>query len=154
MSLPFVQSLVDAGHTPVSPDESFDLLLIDYDIDYPIYEQFYKRADEEDARILMYPHGAGVLTIWDGQREANPQIDAALVYAPGYAEIMELARRTRKHGWGSLPAINQLANGVLEPTEEAIVAIAYALESFRAFSSASMVFSSSWCSTSGPFGTE
>jgi transcriptional regulator with XRE-family HTH domain len=40
----------------------------------------------------------------------------------------ELARRTRRHGWGSVPAVNLLANDQLDPTIPAMEAIARALE--------------------------
>lgn len=40
----------------------------------------------------------------------------------------ELARRTRRHGWGSVPAINMLCLGKLAPTIEAMEAIATALK--------------------------
>lgn len=39
----------------------------------------------------------------------------------------ELARRTRRHGWGSVPAVNMLGRGYT-PSVEAIEAVSFALE--------------------------
>ena len=96
-----VEALVRAGHILV-PGPPADLLLIDLDPPEFGYRQFIDRFADQGAKVLLYPHGAGPLLVYDGLYEPYERVDGNLVIGPGQAELMrrmEYPHPTHAIGW-------------------------------------------------------
>jgi hypothetical protein len=100
-SAQLVDALVRAGHILV-PGPPADLLLIDLDPPEFGYRQFIDRFADQGAKVLLYPHGAGPLLVYDGLYEPYERVDGNLVIGPGQAELMrrmEYPHPTHAIGW-------------------------------------------------------
>ena len=71
---------------PVGPPA--DVLLIDHDIDRPGYRDVIDYYKANGAKIVLYPHGALPVCVWDGIIEPYP-VDACLVIGTGHRDVMQ-----------------------------------------------------------------
>lgn len=90
------RALRDAGHELV--DGGGDVLLIDHDL--PVGH--YQALCDAHARVILYPHGAGLVASGDGQWPVHPHTVARLEHGPGQVEVLRRAgypRRAEVIGW-------------------------------------------------------
>lgn len=128
------QALLQVGWDVIyAGSGSADVLLIDHDIDRPGYRDLIDAYKTDGAKIVLYPHGANPMTVWDGLMEPYP-VDACLVIAEGHRQVMEAygyPHPIRVIGWPYGPQhdfqpaapdrvlfapIHPLGNGYLHPS--------------------------------------
>jgi hypothetical protein len=100
-SVQLAEALVNAGHMLVNGPPA-DLLLIDLDPPAFGYRQYIDHFKDQGATVLLYPHGAGPLLVYDGLYEPYENVDGNLVIGPGQAELMrrmEYPHPTHAIGW-------------------------------------------------------
>ena len=90
---PYARPLTAAGHEIVPAGTPAEVLLIDFDSDHPPHSDAIAYYRSIGARVFMYPHGAGVLTAYDGIHPVTPGLDGAFVIGEGQCEVM------RRHGY-------------------------------------------------------
>jgi len=96
----FAAALCAAGHDLV--EDHGDALLIDHDLPYGIYGA---RCDAHE-RVLLYPHGAGLVASGDGQHPVHPHTVARFEHGPGQAEVLRRCgypRPVHVVGWPLCP---------------------------------------------------
>jgi len=81
------RALAQAGHELVKSWP--DVLLIDFDAPVAHYAKTIEQAYSEGAKVLLYSHGAPVITAWDGVWEPSDNITAYLAQSPGQKAVME-----------------------------------------------------------------
>lgn len=65
------------------------VVLIDYDLPHPAYDNWVELAREENAALIIYPHGFS--TTWVQDLVGDPiTADASLVPGPGQAHLLDL----------------------------------------------------------------
>lgn len=82
-----VKALKDAGHEIVKSWP--DVLLIDVDFPVSHYPRIIEKAYSEGARVVLYSHGAPVITAWDGIWEPSDYVSKYFAQSPGQKHIME-----------------------------------------------------------------
>lgn len=90
---PYAGPLTAAGHEVVPVGTPAEVLMIDFDSDHPPHSEAIAYYRSIGARVFMYPHGAGVLTAYDGIHPVTPGLDGAFVIGEGQSEVM------RRHGY-------------------------------------------------------
>jgi hypothetical protein len=87
-SLALANALLSAGHQLVQEGPA-DVFLVDLDPPHPLpHRRVIDRHKAQGAKIIVYPHGGGVLYAYDGLYKPHTKIDANLVIGPGHAEYM------------------------------------------------------------------
>lgn len=81
------KAIAHAGHQVVS--EWPDALLIDHDAQVAHYRRVIERAYSEEAKILLYSHGAPVIVAWDGIWKPSQYVTAYLAQSPGQKAVMQ-----------------------------------------------------------------
>src|SRR4030042_2424453 len=66
-----------------------NILLIDFDGPVSPYPEMIHQAYEQCAEIILYSHGAPVITAWDGIWKPNTIIRKYLAQSPGQKGVME-----------------------------------------------------------------
>jgi hypothetical protein len=100
-SVQLAEALVRAGHMLVNGPPA-DLLLIDLDPPEFGYRQYIDFFKDQGATVLLYPHGAGPLLVYDGLYKPYENVDGNLVIGQGQAELMrrmEYPHPTHAIGW-------------------------------------------------------
>lgn len=92
----FVEALAAAGHELVP--SGGELLLIDHDLP----DGYYGPLCDAHARVVVYPHGGGVVASGDGQWPVHPHTVLRLEHGPGQVEVLRRSRYPRRAeviGW-------------------------------------------------------
>lgn len=81
------KALKDAGHELVKSWP--DILLIDHDLPVANYRKTVERAYSEGSHVVLYSHGAPVITSWDGIWEPSDYVSGYVAQSPGQKHVME-----------------------------------------------------------------
>ncbi len=106
-AVPIAHALHDAGHQIVSGGPA-DLLLIDLDPPRYGYRELIDLHKGMGAKVLVYPHGGGASTAYDGLIEPYEPVDGQLVMGWGAVEqLRRLGYRRPAHtiGWSYCPQL-------------------------------------------------
>lgn len=87
-SIPFENALRHEGWSVRPIGQAADVLLIDLDVDRPDYRDILRMYRNARTAVVLYPHGANPMTLWDGI--TDPQaVDVCLVPGEGHRMVME-----------------------------------------------------------------
>ena len=98
------KAMTEAGHEIVGAWP--DILFIDVDFPVSHYPALIEKAYSEGGKIVLYSHGAPVITAWDGVWEPSYYVDTYLAQSPGQKEVMDLygyPYRIEVIGWHYCP---------------------------------------------------
>lgn len=73
-----------AEHEMVFPHMDADVLLIDADVPFQPYQQLCSMYE----KVFVYPHGGGILSMYDGQYPLHDHTKGQFVHGEGQAEIL------------------------------------------------------------------
>jgi hypothetical protein len=82
------KAMTDAGHEIVGAYP--DILFIDVDFPVSHYPAMIEKAYSEGGKIVLYSHGAPVITAWDGVYEPSDYVFSYLAQSPGQKAVMEM----------------------------------------------------------------
>lgn len=87
-STPYARALAQHGWDVRPIGQPADVFLTDLDVVRGGYRYLIDGYRDAGAKIVMYPHGANVLTIWDGLDEPYP-VDLCVTIGEGHKAVME-----------------------------------------------------------------
>lgn len=101
-SQPYAEALIARGWNVVPLGTRADVLLIDLDLERAGYQDVIRAYQQVGARIVLYPHGANPITVWDGIDEPFP-VDLCVTIGEGHRMVMDAygyPNRVLVAGWG------------------------------------------------------
>lgn len=81
-------ALAQAGHRRVDVGERADVLLIETDMPMFEFREIIDRHRARGAKVLLYPHGAGLSLWYDNLFEPYEAVDANLLFSVGHVEVL------------------------------------------------------------------
>lgn len=84
MGLRLAAVLEQAGHELVGPCDPAPVALVDHDVPWGVWQA----ACDSHERVIVYPHGGGLIARGDGQHPAHLHTETMMVAGDGTAELL------------------------------------------------------------------